>query len=145
MHCATRAFLNVGLARSHDGPTVVVTDHAPQSDGLPDRHAHLAWYDASDLTELVDERGPDPWARRYACAYCMTNRQIRKPSAQVYRTVSLFSKCKREHLHRLDFSCLTLRPPPLKGCLRRTDTQEVGSVKKLTSWYSVIFRKRSSC
>ncbi|GAN48005.1 metallophosphoesterase [Methylobacterium radiotolerans] len=61
MHRATRAFLDAELARPHDGPTVVVTHHAPHPDSLPDRHAHLAWCDASDLTAMIEERGPNLW------------------------------------------------------------------------------------
>lgn len=57
----TRAFLDAELPRPHDGPTVVVTHHAPHPGSLPDRHAHLAWCDDSDLTGLIDERGPDLW------------------------------------------------------------------------------------
>jgi 3',5'-cyclic AMP phosphodiesterase CpdA len=61
MHRATRAFLDTGLASTHDGSTVVVTHHAPHPDSLPSRHAHLAWCDASDLSTLMEERGPDLW------------------------------------------------------------------------------------
>ncbi|MFC6791265.1 metallophosphoesterase [Methylobacterium komagatae] len=61
MHRAARAFLDAELARPHDGPTVVVTHHAPHPGSLPDRHAHLAWCDASELTGLIEERGPDLW------------------------------------------------------------------------------------
>jgi len=61
MHRATRAFLNAELARSHNGPTVVVTHHAPHPDSLADRHAHLAWCDTSDLTVLIEQRSPDLW------------------------------------------------------------------------------------
>ncbi len=60
MHRATtRAILEAELARPHDGPTVVATHHAPHPGSLADRHAHFAWCDASDLTALIEERGPD--------------------------------------------------------------------------------------
>ena len=61
MHRATRAFLGAELARPREGPTVVVTHHAPHPDSLPDRHAHLAWCDASDLTGLMESGAPDLW------------------------------------------------------------------------------------
>ena len=61
MHRATRAFLHGGLGNPHDGPTVVVTHHAPHPDSLADRQGHLVWCDASDLTDLIVDRGPDLW------------------------------------------------------------------------------------
>lgn len=61
MHRATRAFLEAELARPHDGSTVVVTHHAPHPHSLPDRHADLAWCDASDLTGLIESGAPDIW------------------------------------------------------------------------------------
>ena len=61
MHRATRAFLAEALAVPHPGTTVVVTHHAPHPDSLPDRYAHLSWCDASDMTSLIEDRGPDLW------------------------------------------------------------------------------------
>ena len=61
MHRATRAFIESELARTHDGPTVVVTHHAPHSTSLPDPHADLSWCYASDLSDLILARGPDLW------------------------------------------------------------------------------------
>ena len=61
LHRATRAFIDAGLSQVHDGPTVVVTHHAPHPDSLPSRHAHLAWCDASDLSDLIEGHGPDLW------------------------------------------------------------------------------------
>ncbi|MBN6824641.1 metallophosphoesterase [Methylobacterium radiotolerans] len=61
MHRTTRAFIEDELARPHDGPTVVVTHHAPHPASLRDPHADLAWCYASDLTELILDRGPDLW------------------------------------------------------------------------------------
>lgn len=61
MHRAARAFIEAELARHHDGPTVVVTHHAPHPASLPDPHADLAWCSASDLTDLILDRGPDLW------------------------------------------------------------------------------------
>ena len=59
MHRATRSFIEAELCRTHDGPTVVVTHHAPHPDSLPPSHGELAWCYASDLSELIIERGPD--------------------------------------------------------------------------------------
>lgn len=61
MHRATRGFIEDELARLHDGPTVVVTHHAPHPASLPDPHADLSWCYASDLTDLIQERGPNLW------------------------------------------------------------------------------------
>jgi len=61
MHRATRGFVDDGLARPHDGPTVVVTHHAPHPDSLASRHQNLAWCDASDLAPMIEGRGPDLW------------------------------------------------------------------------------------
>lgn len=58
MHRATRAFIEGELAHPHDGPTVVVTHHAPHPASLPDPHADLSWCYASDLTGLIMDRGP---------------------------------------------------------------------------------------
>jgi len=61
MHRASRAFIEGELACHHDGPTVVVSHHAPHPASLPDPHADLAWCYASDLTDLILDRGPDLW------------------------------------------------------------------------------------
>lgn len=65
MHRATRSFIEAELCRTHDGPTVVVTHHAPHPDSLPPSHGELAWCYASDLSELIIERGPDLWIHGY--------------------------------------------------------------------------------
>jgi 3',5'-cyclic AMP phosphodiesterase CpdA len=41
MHRVTRAFIANALAMAHDGPTVVVTHHAPHPTSLKDRFGHL--------------------------------------------------------------------------------------------------------
>lgn len=61
LHRRTRAFLDAILATPHNGPTVVVTHHAPHPDSLPVPQGHLCWCDASDLRDLVHARGPDLW------------------------------------------------------------------------------------
>lgn len=61
MHRATRTFLADALSVPDAGTAVVVTHHAPHPASLPDRHAHLAWCDASDLTELIEAGAPDLW------------------------------------------------------------------------------------
>jgi Icc-related predicted phosphoesterase len=51
------------LARRHDGPTVVVSHHAPHPMSLPDkfRSSLLSAAYASDLTDLITRCGPDLW------------------------------------------------------------------------------------
>jgi 3',5'-cyclic AMP phosphodiesterase CpdA len=61
MHRATRAFIEAELAQHPDGPTVVVTHHAPHPDSLPSPHVDLSWCYASDLIEMILEHGPDLW------------------------------------------------------------------------------------
>lgn len=61
MHRASRVFIETELAQPHDGPTVVVTHHAPHPASLPDPLADMAWCYASDLADLLMERGPDMW------------------------------------------------------------------------------------
>lgn len=38
-----------------------MSHHAPHPASLPDPHADLAWCYASDLTDLILDRGPDLW------------------------------------------------------------------------------------
>ena len=61
LHRKTRVFLEATLATAHDGPTVVVTHHAPHPDSLPRPHEDLGWCYASDLRDLIHACGPDLW------------------------------------------------------------------------------------
>ena len=61
LHRASRAFIDVALAAPFEGPTVVVTHHAPHPTSLWDPHADLRWCYASDLTDLIERRRPDLW------------------------------------------------------------------------------------
>lgn len=61
MHRATRAFIKAEVARPHDGPSMVVTHHAPHPASLRDPRADLAWCYASDLTDLILDCGPELW------------------------------------------------------------------------------------
>jgi 3',5'-cyclic AMP phosphodiesterase CpdA len=56
LHVASRAWLATALAASHDGPTVVITHHAPILRGRPQSAvlAALAGAFASDLSPLMD-------------------------------------------------------------------------------------------
>ncbi|MGW9820494.1 3',5'-cyclic AMP phosphodiesterase CpdA [Methylorubrum extorquens] len=79
LHRRTRAFLDAVLMTPHDGPTVVVTHHAPHPDSLPDPHSHLRWCDASDLRDLIQARGPDLWIHghiHHAADYTVGSTQI---------------------------------------------------------------------
>jgi len=61
MHRATRTFLEATLAVAHPGPSVVVTHHAPHLASLRSEADDLQWCYASDLTDLIMDRGPDLW------------------------------------------------------------------------------------
>ncbi len=61
MHWGTRAFIDDTRAVSHPGHTVVVTHHAPHRASLSRADADLRWCDASDLSDLILDRGPDVW------------------------------------------------------------------------------------
>lgn len=63
LHRRSRGYLDGQLAWPHDGPTVVVTHHAPHRGSI-----HARWKGstlnacfASDLSELIEERKPDLW------------------------------------------------------------------------------------
>ncbi|MGE0699648.1 MAG: metallophosphoesterase [Hyphomicrobiaceae bacterium] len=62
-HLASRGFLDLRLARSHAGPSVVVTHHAPHRRSLAER-----WRDdvlsaafVSDLSALIERHQPALW------------------------------------------------------------------------------------
>lgn len=62
-HERTRAFLEVALAKPHDGATVVVTHHAPHPGSVHADYAGdptTAGY-VSDLTDLIEKGKPDLW------------------------------------------------------------------------------------
>jgi hypothetical protein len=48
---------------------VVITHDAAHPGSLPSRHAHLACFDASDLTPLLPVRGPDLWVHGHVHRY----------------------------------------------------------------------------
>jgi 3',5'-cyclic AMP phosphodiesterase CpdA len=68
MHRASRAFLDSTLAAPFDGPSVVVTHHAPHPASLWDPHADLRWCYASDLSDLIHARAPDLWVHGHVHA-----------------------------------------------------------------------------
>ena len=70
LHRRTRAFLDATLATPHDGPTVVVTHHAPHPASLPDPHGYLRWCDASDLRDLIHARCPELWVHGHVHTAC---------------------------------------------------------------------------
>lgn len=62
-HEGTRSYLAGALAQHHDGKTVVLTHHAPHPNSVTEEYAvdaTTAGY-VSDLTELIEENGPDYW------------------------------------------------------------------------------------
>jgi predicted phosphohydrolase len=61
LHRASRTFIDEAQAAPFDGPTVVLTHHAPHPTSLRDPHADLRWCYASDLTDLIARRQPELW------------------------------------------------------------------------------------
>lgn len=61
MHRATVAYLDGALAVPFDGPTVVVTHHAPSAQSLSDPFMDLRWAYASSLEPLIEARQPALW------------------------------------------------------------------------------------
>jgi predicted phosphodiesterase len=64
LHVASRAWLATHLASRHDGPTVVVTHHAPMVRRLEESNAlmnAIAGAFASDLSELMGREAVDLW------------------------------------------------------------------------------------
>jgi Icc-related predicted phosphoesterase len=61
MHRTSRAFLAKTLATPDDGPTVVVTHHAPDPAALIDPYADLSWCYASNMTEMIEDYQPAVW------------------------------------------------------------------------------------
>lgn len=63
MHWASRRFIQDALRMPFDGPTVVVTHHAPHPDSIHPRFegSSLNAAFASDLTDLIEADGPDLW------------------------------------------------------------------------------------
>ena len=63
LHLASRAWLATHLAEAHDGPTVVITHHAPIVRQRPENPlmAAVGGAFASDLSELMDGDSADLW------------------------------------------------------------------------------------
>lgn len=60
VHSATARWLEDRLSEAFDGPTVVVTHHAPHREGLGER-GHLDVAYASDMTELMERHKIGLW------------------------------------------------------------------------------------
>lgn len=62
-HAASRAFIEATLAQPFDGPTVVVTHHAPHPGSIHPRYAgqSLNAAFASDLSAVIEKGQPDLW------------------------------------------------------------------------------------
>ena len=63
LHVASRAWLSHALAAPHDGPTVVITHHAPLVRQRPENPlmAAIGGAFASDLSELMGAQAADLW------------------------------------------------------------------------------------
>jgi Icc-related predicted phosphoesterase len=62
-HRLDRAFIRSELSKAHEGPTVVVTHHAPHPQSIQARHQGSALSPAfvSDLSSLIEDHQPDLW------------------------------------------------------------------------------------
>ena len=58
---ATTAYLDATMAIPFDGPTVVVTHHAPSARSLDNPYMDLRWCYASAHDDLVERSAPDLW------------------------------------------------------------------------------------
>ncbi len=83
LHRRTRAFLDATLATPHDGPTAVVTHHAPHPDRLPDPRADLRWCYASDLCDLIHARGPALWVHGHV--HTAADYRVGRPGSSAIR------------------------------------------------------------
>lgn len=72
LHLASVAWLRERLAQPFDGPTVVVTHHAPSARSIPPRFAEdrLSAAYASDLDGLVEEFSPALWVHGHVHESC---------------------------------------------------------------------------
>jgi Icc-related predicted phosphoesterase len=72
LHRQSRSFLAAELAKPHDGPTVVVTHHAPHLRSLHPRYATdlLSAAFVSDLTAVIEAGQPDLWVHGHVhCSF----------------------------------------------------------------------------
>ncbi|MGV8949704.1 MAG: metallophosphoesterase [Cypionkella sp.] len=60
-HVVSRGYIERTLAVPHDGPTVVVTHHAPHPQSLDHRFKDLTYCYASNLQLLIEEFQPELW------------------------------------------------------------------------------------
>ncbi len=61
-HKSTRNFIEATLAEPHDGPTVVVTHHAPHPQSLDPARKELRWCYASDMSLMLGApTAPELW------------------------------------------------------------------------------------
>ncbi len=61
LHRQTRARIEAVLSEPLDGPTVVVTHHAPHPDCLPEPMFDLSWCYASAMGPLIERTSPALW------------------------------------------------------------------------------------
>lgn len=72
LHAATRAFIDRELAEASPGASVVVTHHAPSGASVPAMFQGHPWTPAfaSDLSGLIEARGPALWIHGHVHARC---------------------------------------------------------------------------
>ena len=70
LHRQSRKSLVEALSPPHDGPTVVLTHHAPHPQSLRDPHMDLRWCYASDLSDDIAALKPDLWIHGHLHGHC---------------------------------------------------------------------------
>ncbi|CAN7215852.1 metallophosphoesterase [Phyllobacterium sp. LjRoot231] len=72
VHSQSKSFLSAALATTFDGKTVVVTHHLPHMLSVPQRFQSdlLSAAFASDLSELIEESGPELWVHGHTHNSC---------------------------------------------------------------------------
>ena len=81
LHQASRSYIEHQLAIAHDGPTIVVSHHAPMAEAIaPElRGTSLSAAYASDLTPLLRQYYPDAWIwghTHYSIDTCLGNTRL---------------------------------------------------------------------
>ena len=62
-HRKSRHFIEMELSKTHDGPTIVVTHHAPTKSGVADEHRNqtISAAYASNMDDVITTHQPDLW------------------------------------------------------------------------------------
>lgn len=109
-HRLDLTFINRELAKAHDGPTVVVTHHAPHPNSIQPqcRSSLLSAAFASDLSDTINKYQPDLWIHGHDHGYhdCWVGRtrifanQAGHPNPSLKKTSRYATPCVIEIEHR---------------------------------------------